>query len=147
MKKFDGYKEAFTRISTSISGRYFFEAVTIEESIITDRILSYFKNNSSETKFKSLQNESFHKIVSALKEEIKDPISTKKIKNLQEEIDQWRMDRNKIIHNIVRDKSYTGDSTIEDFIKSAEGCAKKGLILARAISDWVKIVKTKDKVA
>ena len=56
MKKFDGYKEAFNRISTSISGRYFFEAVTIEESIITDRILSYFKNKSSESKFKSLQN-------------------------------------------------------------------------------------------
>jgi hypothetical protein len=41
IKKYLSYREAWSRIETAKDNGYYFEAVTLEESIICDRLISY----------------------------------------------------------------------------------------------------------
>jgi hypothetical protein len=129
-KKYYSYKEAWDRITSSIEKEFYLEAVTIEESIISDRILSYFKKTKNEKLIKKLDKDSFYNLIEAFKKDFPEPIKIKEIDNLQERLDNWRKSRNKIIHNIVRDKIYQEDFTIRDFINEAKECSQEGLILA-----------------
>ncbi len=39
--KYESYREAWSRIDAACENQFFLEAITIEESIISDRIISY----------------------------------------------------------------------------------------------------------
>jgi hypothetical protein len=136
-KKYYSYKEAWDRITSSIEKEFYLEAVTIEESIISDRILSYFKKTKNEKLIKKLDKDSFYNLIEAFKKDFPEPIKIKEIDNLQERLDNWRKSRNKIIHNIVRDKIYQEDFTIRDFINEAKECSQEGLILAKYITTMI----------
>ena len=138
-KKYFSFKEAFARINAAIKSDFYLEAITIEESIICDRLMSYlyYKNalklNSHDVvKGKaSLNNllQQFHKICSQ-------NISCGGVTDLYGELDAWRKMRNKCIHSIV--KSYPGKPTenINNFLEDACIAALKGKKLCRILSDW-----------
>lgn len=41
LQKYLSYKEAWTRINKAIKAKYFLEAIVIEESIMSDRLISF----------------------------------------------------------------------------------------------------------
>ncbi|MFN3166260.1 MAG: hypothetical protein ACE37H_04260 [Phycisphaeraceae bacterium] len=131
--KFESYREAWGRIVSSIQDGYFFEAVTLEESVISDRLLSYIIGNDKICKFdvKTGLAKLIAKMASIAK-----TIGDEQSLALAVEIDTWRERRNEIVHGLV--KSYPGKSTspVNDFLMTAEQTALEGKILARKVSDW-----------
>jgi hypothetical protein len=149
LRKYFSYKEAFKRIKSGINKGYYLEAITIEEGIITDRLISslYGKgfinnltmHNISKSKF------SFYNIIGIwkthtfpLKIEIGD------YKDLILETDSFRVDRNICVHGLV--KSFPGTPTMEvsNFLELAKLTAQKGLKLCRTVDKWHLSEKKKD---
>jgi hypothetical protein len=92
VEKYDSYREAWARIRQAQDSGFFLEAITIQESIISDRLISFlsrpgashsFINSSDKKKFLSL-NELIQAWKKECSEEIEYPKS--KTKNLIEEV-------------------------------------------------------------
>lgn len=135
--KYFSYREAWTRINAACRQGFFFEAVTIQESIISDRLIQYLVVSGEIQERQEIhQYPSFAGLIKSWKQRHPDPIATGLIENLQEEVDQWRMARNKVVHQIV--KSHPGAETvpIEEFLVNAESAAVRGVVLAKAVTNW-----------
>lgn len=138
-RKYYSFKEAFSRINAAIKSDFYLEAITIEESIICDRLMSYlFYKNALKLSIRDVDKgkaglnnllQQFHKINS-------NSISYGGMTDLFSELDSWRKMRNKCIHSIV--KSYPGKPTenINIFLEDACIAALKGKRLCRILSDW-----------
>jgi hypothetical protein len=146
ISKYLSYQEAWTRIKQAQKQDFYLEAVTLEESIITDRLISYLVKKGVIEPSARLSKYSFSRLIQLWKEQ-NDPIQIKvqsiEIENLQIEVDAWRARRNNVVHGMV--KSYPGHPTedLVNFIAEAKATAKEGEILAYAVSRWVQKTKTK----
>lgn len=146
-KKYLSYREAFTRINKAINQSYFLEAITIEESIICDRIVSYlyykynviFSEKSMSTN-KTLMNG----LVDLWRKKEPEIVSYKSSEDLRKEIDEWRKQRNKLIHSMT--KSLPGKPTIHvnSFMEDACLTAIMGKKLARLVCEMAKTGKNKE---
>lgn len=135
--KFFSYREAWTRIKTAQEHGFYIEAVTIQKSIISDRLISYFK--ASDVVLKKYP--SFGYLVVLWKKQ--PAIIHKDIENLQESIDQWRIRRNQIVHDIVKVQVEAEITAIDDFLIDAQSVATDGTILTRAVCNWHDRVKAR----
>lgn len=137
--KYYSYKEAYSRIKDAIEKEFYLEAITIEESIISDRILSYLVGGKllviDESSIRS-NKASLSNLIQLLGKS--HPLHTK--------LDKWRGDRNFCIHSIC--KSYPGKPTfpIADFLSLAKQTAHDGSILAKEVNNWHKAEKRKSLV-
>jgi len=146
-KKYLSYKEAFARINTAIAQRFFLEAITIEESIICDRMISYLHYKYavifSEKDMTSNKTTMGSLIILWGKEE---PVCMpcKDYHNLRGDIDEWRKQRNTILHTMT--KSFPGKPTknVKDFMQDAQQAAKTGKKLARALCELARQGKVKE---
>lgn len=127
--KFYSYREAWARIKIAQEHGFYFEAVTIQESIISDRLISYFRNLDIVLKRMYL-------IDLTRKWKELPAIQHKHIDNLQEAVDMWRDNRNKIVHRIVKVELNSEVYEIDNFLLSAQSVAEEGTVLARAVCDW-----------
>ncbi len=127
--KFFSYREAWTRIKLAQEHGFYFEAVTIQESIISDRLISYFRDLDI-----ILKREFFGDLTAKWKES--PAIQHKHIDNLQETVDLWRKNRNRIVHRIVKVEVDSEVYAIDNFLLSAQAVAEEGTVLARAVCDW-----------
>ncbi len=135
--KFFSYREAWTRIKLAQEHGFYFEAVTIQESVISDRLVSYFRNSDI-----VLKREYLIDLIRKWKEF--PMIQHKHIDNLQEAVDIWRDNRNKIVHRIVKVEVDSEVCAIDNFLVSAQSVAEEGTVLARAVCDWHrKVISTK----
>ncbi|MGB5217309.1 MAG: hypothetical protein WBN66_03320 [Smithella sp.] len=139
--KYLTYKEAFTRINQAIDAHFFLEAITIEESIICDRMISYLHGKFgvafSENDMKSVKTLT-GSLLKMWRKHAPEPIAFKNYLDLHKEIDEWREQRNYLLHSMT--KSYPGKPTknINDFLDDACIAAIRGKKLARALSDIAK---------
>lgn len=133
IQKYRSYQEAWIRINESIKEGFYFEAITIEESIIFDRIYSNLVGNKKKGINKGTR---FSKLIEFWNEQYISPIKWKHGKNLQDNVDEWRKERNEKVHGIA--KSEPGQATIDikKFIRNAKSTAIKGRKLTRAVSNW-----------
>jgi hypothetical protein len=140
--KYLSYREAWTRIKLARQEGFFFEAITLQESIITDRLINYLvfvgeiKQPTEVYKYPN-----FYELLKLWKKSHPMPIAAMGRSNLQEAVDEWRILRNKAIHGMV--KSHPGSPTeaVDDFLAVAESAASEGEILARAVSEWCRKMK------
>lgn len=151
--KYYSYKVAWGRINNAISKKYFLEAITLEESIMSDRIWSYLEGVGCKTNHKI-----FNTLIKDWKKVYPDPIEYPRIKisgrhitSLQEEVDKWRNNRNFVIHGLVKSKPGTPTQNVPDFLKLAKTVAEDGKKLARAVTVWQrkqlrKALKNKTKL-
>ena len=51
-------------------------------------------------------------------------------------VDEWRKERNAIVHGIVKSNPGEPTQNIQSFLARAERAANEGKSLARAVSDW-----------
>lgn len=122
--KGDRYKVAFERIKLAIANGYPFEAVTLCESIITDRLLSNAQGRSA----KRIDPK---KGMAALQEKANLP------KELADALNEWREQRNIAIHEFV--KTEPGESpnkSVEEALKDVGRTAREGKKLAREVCKW-----------
>ncbi len=131
--KYLSYREAWRRINAATKEGYFFEAVTLCESIISDRLLSYVRgvNPSSKanihTKFATLIAE-WRKLAGTL------PVH--ETTDLGEAIDLWRKVRNEVVHGLAKSMPETATQELQSYMKRVEEAGRSGVALARAVSNW-----------
>jgi hypothetical protein len=137
VKKFLSYREAWTRIKQSQAAGFYLEAIALIESIIGDRLTSVLvKSGQIQRKSEIRKYPGFSDLIKAWSAVCPQPIQQGSYENLQEAVDQWRLNRNRLIHGMVR--SHPGGPTVDvvDFITDAKLTAQQGETLARAVCSW-----------
>lgn len=130
--KYWSYTVAFDRMKLAQEEKFYLEAVTIAESIICDRLLSFlvekgaFENEKEETIIKK----SFGRLIKLWKSRAVDDT------DLVNAVDLWREKRNEIVHGIVKSLPSTEHPDIEDFLAYARETAKEGEELAGKVRSW-----------
>jgi hypothetical protein len=130
------YREAYTRITQAQEQGFYLEAITIEESIISDRLSSYFRNVLEETKpFSTLK-----RMEDYWRKSQPEAIVSKNHSDLIAALSEWRKCRNEAIHAIVQDNpnpENSGDTQgIEIFLNRSKDTAARGEELAKEIAQW-----------
>jgi hypothetical protein len=138
--KYRRYREAWTRIKKAKDDEYYFEAVTLEESIICDRLISYLVSRGvtcADNKYLSFENLicEWERVTGGI------PISEGNISNLQESVCEWKQLRNEVVHGMVKSCPDTELDDIQSFMEEARRAAEEGEKLARAVDNWQKKVK------
>jgi len=129
------YKVANDRITESIKKGFYIEAISICESMITDRIearIQYLKNDDPEKHIvDSLGNRrKFWKEIESLKND--------EFTKLNEEIIKWSHRRNKAVHQYVKITDQDDeDVAIEKRMSEAKNTLDEGLKIMRRMSKFV----------
>ncbi len=133
ISKYQSYKAAWARIRDAINDSYYLEAITICESIISDRLLSFVNGESSK---KLTTRSSFYDLTRAAEKLLQENTGESSPQIDVGEIDDWRVLRNKTVHAFV--KTLPGESTLEvrEFQSMCETVAKQGSRLARSVCTW-----------
>ena len=133
-EKYLSYREAWARIKQSQACGFYLEAITLVESIISDRLTSYLQGTGKISGKKLL---SFRSLIEKWKETTP-PITIGAYQDLQTEVDNWRVKRNKIVHGMVKSEPGRATENIINFLEEAKSVARKGEKLAKAVSNWHK---------
>lgn len=136
--KFWSYREAWSRIKQAQEQGFYLEAVTIEESIITDRLISYLVSvGMIEQAEKPGHYPSFAELIRLWGQQCP-LVEPQESQNLEAKIDRWRQRRNKVVHGIVKLPEDAAPDTIVSFVEEAKQTAEEGEQLARAVANWVR---------
>jgi hypothetical protein len=124
-ERYELYKAAFEWIAKSISKGFYLEAISLEESLITDRLESYLtwltKTDFGFMTLGKLQKEiDKHETDATLRQLVLD------------DLDQWRKARNKAAHEMVKIEDGKQISW-NDRMKVNQAVAEVGLNLVRKI--------------
>lgn len=136
-KKKERYTEAFARIDSSISSEHYFEAITIEESILSDRIAS-FLDSMHLLKVDDLHRQSFASLITLWRYAVLSPGAIwEPCEILIKDVDEWRKRRNNYVHGLVKFPHQRPNiPTTKEFLQGARGAALRGKELSRSVSDW-----------
>lgn len=135
--KKERYTEAYARIDSSIKTKNLFEAITIEESIISDRLASFLE--ATETlKSEQVHRQSFANLIILWRVATTNPGTIwEACDELISKVDSWRGQRNKYVHGLVKFPNQKANiPNTEEFLKGAEKTANEGKSLANLVSDW-----------
>lgn len=125
--KADSYREAWTRINKSIDAGFYLEAVTIVESIISDRLLSYAWSECPNAEGFNGERTHFYNLINALPDE-----------SLKVKLHAWREQRNRVVHAAAKSFPGTPTEDVDEFLGRAKSTADEGRQLAREVSNWHK---------
>jgi hypothetical protein len=117
------------------------EAITIQESIISDRLISFLSRPKASRPLSKKKNEQFPSLNQLIRQwrlEFPNALQSGSYLDLIEAVDKWRRIRNEAIHAIV--KSDPGESTqpIDLFLQKAQEAAEEGERLTREVCKWCK---------
>ncbi len=140
IKKYLSYREAWTRIKQAQQQGFYLEAVTLTESIISDRLISYLVY-VQKIKVQPEKYLSFSRLIELWKNDTSSNTDDAECRELQQAVDNWRCNRNEIVHGMV--KSYPGAEVddVNNFLEKAKEAAKEGEKLARSVSSWCSKAK------
>jgi hypothetical protein len=134
--KYFSYAEAWGRIKKSIGCEFYLEAVTIEESIMCDRLISYLCRIGALKPDANSERQSFASLIACWKKHVPAPIGDHVFSDLQHEVDTWRKRRNKVVHGMVKSVPGAKHQDILDFKKEAELVALLGQRVAKSLCNW-----------
>lgn len=140
-EKYESYREAWSRIQSALENHFYLEAITIEESIISDRLISTFSGSKSLKplpELKTGRSHSFYQLIEHWRSAFSGGLQSGEYSNLIEAVDQWRCMRNRAIHAIVKSAPGEPHPSIDGFLLIAKEAAEKGEKLAREVSKWNK---------
>lgn len=136
--KYLSYKEAWRRITAATSEGYYFEAVTLCESIISDRLLSYAVGVNPQCR--ATRRTSFGTLIEEWRKSATS-LPDHGLVDLGAAVDAWRVERNVVVHGLAKSTPGTATDDLQEFLKRAEDVAKQGAALAEAVSHWHKKAK------
>lgn len=132
-QKYLSYKEAWRRINDAIKGGYWFEAVTLCESIISDRLLSYVRGADASCRLDV--HTSFARLITHWRERAR-TLPSRGEQDLGAAVDRWRKERNLIVHGFAKSTPGFPTGELEPFLARAKATAIDGASLARSVSNW-----------
>ena len=137
--KFYSYRYAYSQMKKAIDQKFYLEAITIQESIITDRLLNFVIRNN----IKNISEDELHKPIAYLNKLIVHCKPYYDDEILYNELNEFRYSRNNCIHAMV--KSYPGNPTpkVSEFQKLAKETSINGKILTRRVDAWHTRMKKK----
>lgn len=142
--KYEAYREAWSRIKSAQENLFFLEAITIQESIISDRIISFLSHSTEANQRRrdnSCQYLSLYKLIERWRAEFPNTIKSGKYQDLINALNEWRLARNETIHAIVKSNPADISQDIDLFLKKAKETAEEGEQIAREICNWCKRTK------
>ena len=142
--KYLSYREAWARIKMASKQGYFLEAVTIEESIVSDRLLSYLEKTCELTltsRTRGILQQVMDMWLKQAKERSELVEQAQEACDLHARLNAWRDHRNLVVHGMVKSVAIKGDDHIDNFLVGAAAAAKEGQEVARALSKWVDDAK------
>jgi hypothetical protein len=140
MTKYWRHREAWKRIKSANEYGYYFEAVTICESIISDRLLAYVLGISPQIKPKGLGtfDTIIKKWIELTSQRPDDTLKQDDDSDLGKLVDDWRKKRNMVVHSLAKSDPSTKAMEVEEFLKLAKETAQEGENLAKAVKKWQK---------
>jgi len=139
--KYFSDREAWGRIRRAQAHGFYLEAVTLEESIIADSLISFLVCVGAVQPDARLARQSFGQLVQQWMAVVPEPIPTKHFPDLRTAVDAWRKRRNKVVHGMVKSVPGTAHDDVLNFLEEAKVVALEGDALAQALSDWGKKMK------
>ena len=119
-------------MNLAIKSGYYLEAITIQESIISDRLLSFLiRSNLLDISPEKLHSISFSRLI-----KIAEPYLDNL--NLIEDLHAFRKMRNNCIHGFVKSFPNKPTPEVKDFMALASKTAKMGKQITREIDNWHK---------
>lgn len=134
--KYLSYAEAWRRIKDATSQGFYFEAVTLCESIISDRLLSYVRG--ADPTNKATIHTNFSTLIAQWRKPASGNLPAHGNSDLGAAVEIWRSERNEIIHGLTKSEPGSQTVQVQPFIARAEQAAKTGADLARSVSAWHK---------
>lgn len=133
VRKSDSFREAWKRINEAKEQKFFLEAVTIQESIICDRLIAYLhRNHGFPAKTKNDKHHRLSDLVRALQKHEPNRVR-RNGKPMADEIKRWADQRNRVVHSIVRSDPGLPTAPVEEFLALAAEAAAAGEALAREV--------------
>ena len=132
--KYLSYKEAWRRINAANEQGFYLEVVTICESIISDRLLSYILGVNKESKANT--RTTFGNLIKEWRKLANGKLILKDQSDIGARVDAWRAERNEFIHGLVKSEPGTATQDVSSFLERAECAACKGIKLAKAVKAW-----------
>ena len=139
--KYFSYSEAWVRIKKARGSGFYLEAVTLEESIIADRLVSFLVCVGEIQAESRVEKCSFGQLIQLWAKRVPQPIPVEYFPDLRSAVDEWRKHRNRVVHGMVKSMPGAQHGDVLDFLREAEFVAFQGVALAHAVSDWVKKAK------
>lgn len=132
MRKGESYRFAFGRINAAIEQGFYLEAITLSESIIADRLLSYCtwadqRRIGTRTSLSTL-------IAAWRRLATNGPIW--KDEDLGNAVDAWREARNACVHGAAKSEPGSPTTPTAEYTDTAKRTANEGKRLARSVCDW-----------
>jgi hypothetical protein len=121
--------------------------VTLEESIIADRVISQLCRLGALDPSRGLERLSFASLITSWKKAVPTAISDAHFQDLQSATDEWRKRRNFIVHGTVKSLPGSAHHDIGTFKQEAERCATEGKRIAMSVCNWCEREKRKAGVA
>lgn len=144
VKKNKSYRHAWGDIKKAIGTGHFAQAVTREESIIRDRLISFLcKVNELNRNDPSVKNMPLRILVKRWKKTCPDPIRDAYFADLQTSTDEWIKKRNKVIHEIVASLPGEEHPDVIEFKGEEKSAAVDGVRLVKSIQNWCDRMKYK----
>lgn len=140
-QKYYSYREAWERIKQAQEHGFYLEAVTIVESILSDRLYSHLTRSGN----LPAERHTFGDLIQAWWNAHHDKVVHGKFAYLQKSLDGWRKRRNRVVHAIVKAPQKGQHLDIEDFLLEAKLTAEEGVLLARALTAWCEKQKKRPK--
>lgn len=125
---------AFGRINESIKQSFYLEAITLAESIISDRLLSHVKHHDGKVNRKT----TLQQLISKAQKVSMSNLTTKSGEDMFHALDEWRINRNKCVHTVAKYEPGEPTITVDKFIEMTKTSALDGKKLARLVCDWHK---------
>jgi len=139
--KYFSYSEAWVRIKKARGSGFYLEAVTLEESIIADRLVSFLVCIGEIQAESRVEKCSFGQLIQLWTKRVPQSIPVRYFPDLRFAVEEWRKHRNQVVHGMVKSVPGAQHCDVLDFLKEAEFVAFQGEALARAVSDWVRKAK------
>jgi len=135
-RKYWSYREAFGRIRGAMGHGYYLEAITIEESIISDRLRSYVVKIGQAPPARRFAREPLAALIQRWRSLVTTAIADAHFDDLQASIDAWRRRRNELIHGMVKSHPGTAPISVDEFLREARETAQEGERLAKSLRNW-----------
>ncbi|MBW4419840.1 MAG: hypothetical protein KME13_11495 [Myxacorys californica WJT36-NPBG1] len=144
--KYDAYREAWERIRLAQENHFFLEAITIQESIISDRLISYFSGSADCQPLPSKRSFiSFKQLIDHWRSAFPNGLPSAPYPDLIEAVDRWRETRNTAVHAIVKSEPSQTVQPIDAFLQKARDAAEEGERLTKEVCKWRNREKTKER--
>ena len=131
MAKYAAYSSAIERINSALISGFFLEAITIEESILTDRLFRFCRDMGFRG---SLERVTLGGEITFLKGKPEKCLKFDLI--FIDDLEMFWKNRCKCLHQIAKSEPGTAPENVEDMLKLASTTAQLGKVLIKKASNW-----------